>query len=120
MNNYPPYTVSMEEIHHTQKLDAPSGTAVSLANDIIKNHGAYNRWHLATEESPGKDSIPVKAIREDQVTGTHEVTYDSDFDSITLRHEAKNRGGLALGALLAAEFIMDKKGIYSMQDVLGL
>ena len=120
MNDYPSFTVNMEEIHHTQKLDAPSGTAVSLANDIVKNHDAYNSWHLETEESPGKDSIPVTAIREDQVTGIHEVTYDSDFDSITLRHEAKNRGGFALGALLAAEFIKDKKGIYSMQDVLGL
>ena len=120
MNNYPPYTVSMEEIHHTQKLDAPSGTAISLANDIIKNHRAYNQWHLSAEEPSGKGSIPITAIREDQVTGAHELTYDSEFDSITLKHEAKNRGGFALGALMAAEFITDKKGLYSMQDVLGL
>ena len=120
MNNYPKFSASMKEIHHTQKLDAPSGTAVTLANDIINNHKSYNQWHLADQASPGGDSIPISAVREDQVTGTHEVTYDSEFDSLMLRHEAKNRGGFALGALLAAEFISEKKGIYSMQDVLGL
>jgi len=120
MNNYPPFTVSMEEIHHTQKLDAPSGTAVTLANDIIKHHDSYNQWNLTTQDVSGKDSVPVTAKREDQVTGIHEVKYDSDFDSLTLRHEAKNRGGFALGALLAAEFIISRKGIFSMQDVLGL
>ncbi len=120
MNNYPPFTVRMEEIHHTQKLDAPSGTAISLANEIIKNHDSYNQWHLSTEDPSGKDSIPINSIREDQVAGIHEVTYESDSENITLRHAAKNRGGFALGALLAAEFIISRKGIYSMQEVLGL
>jgi 4-hydroxy-tetrahydrodipicolinate reductase len=129
MNNYPSFKISMKEIHHTQKLDAPSGTAITLANDIISNHKTYGQWHLTTRETAGKapagpgtsakESIPINAIRENQVTGTHEVTYDSDFDSLTLRHEAKNREGFAFGALLAAEFIINRKGIYSMQDVLG-
>jgi len=120
MNNYPPFSVSMEEIHHTQKLDAPSGTAVTLANDVIDNHDSYNQWHLLPQDPFEKDSIPISAKREDQVTGIHEVTYDSAFDCISLRHEAKNRSGFALGAILAAEFIISRKGIYSMQDVLGL
>jgi len=120
MNNYPIFTVNMKEIHHTQKLDAPSGTAVTLANGIINNHDKYNNWHLTGKEQTGSDSIPIHAIREGMVTGTHEITYDSEFDSIILRHAAKNRNGFALGALIAAEFITGKKGFYTMQDVLGL
>ena len=120
MNDYPSFSVGMKEIHHIQKLDAPSGTAISLASDIIKHHQRYNRWHLTGREPSGSDSIPVTALREGTVAGVHEVTYDSDFDSITLRHAAKNRGGFALGALLAAEFIAGKQGYFTMRDVLGL
>lgn len=117
MNRYPAYKVSMEEIHHVQKLDAPSGTAVSLANDIIAEHEAYSSWKLSTE-NPSSDAIPIKAVREPNVPGTHEVTYDSEIDSIRIEHVAHNRTGFALGAVLAAEFLLGKEGIFTMKDVL--
>jgi 4-hydroxy-tetrahydrodipicolinate reductase len=117
MEKYSDYTVSIEEIHHTKKLDAPSGTAITLATGITDNHSGYKGWTLV----PGKEEkrIPINAIREGLVPGTHTITWDSDIDTISLRHEAKNRKGLALGAVIAAEFIKGKKGVFTMNDVMG-
>ncbi|MGL2966253.1 4-hydroxy-tetrahydrodipicolinate reductase [Flavobacterium sp. XGLA_31] len=110
------YKVSMEEIHHTQKLDAPSGTAISLANDIIKNSD-YTSWTL---ENPSENQIHIDAQRIENVPGTHSVFYNSDVDFIEIKHLAHNREGFALGAVLAAEWIIGKKGVFSMKDVLDL
>lgn len=110
------YKASMEEIHHIHKLDAPSGTAITLAEDII-DHSAYQGWFL--EESKAKH-IPIKAIREGEVPGTHSIDYSSTVDSIAIKHTAHNREGFALGALIAAEWIKGKTGVFSMKDVLNL
>ena len=117
MNRYREYTVSLEEIHHTRKLDAPSGTALSLAEGIKQQHSAYTGWCFDNERSENK--IPIKPVREGMVPGTHIVTWDSDIDTITLRHEAKNRRGFAMGAVIAAEFIKGKTGVFTMKEVLG-
>jgi len=117
MKNYSDYKVSIEEIHHTKKLDAPSGTAISLADGITKQHGGYTGWCSDGEKSEGK--IPIKAIREGMVPGTHTVAWDSGIDTLSLKHEAKNRKGFALGAVVAAEFIHSRKGVFTMSDVLG-
>ncbi len=110
------YKVSMEEIHHTQKLDSPSGTAISLAKGVIEN-SAYDSW---TEETAAKNQIHIDAKRIENVPGTHSVYYRSDVDFIEIKHEAHNREGFALGAVLAAEWIVGKKGVFSMKDVLDL
>ncbi|WP_282116176.1 4-hydroxy-tetrahydrodipicolinate reductase [Cellulophaga baltica] len=116
MANLRDYNVSLEEIHHTQKLDAPSGTAITLAESIIKNT-SYTGWELDAT----KDHIlPIKAIREANVPGTHSVTYGSNVDSIEIKHTAHNREGFALGALTAAEWIIGKHGVFSMKDVLHI
>lgn len=112
------YRCEVEEIHHTQKLDAPSGTALSLTQDIIA-HSTYNNWVLApTDAQP--DELLVTAKRIDKVPGTHTITYTSAVDKISIEHEAFSRQGFALGAVIAAEWIVGKKGIFSMKDVLGL
>ena len=116
MGNLKQYKVSMEEIHHTQKLDAPSGTAISLAKDII-NYTDYAGWAIG---NPKEGDIFIDAKRVEGVPGTHTVTYDSDIDSIAITHTAHSREGFALGAVVAAEWIIGKTGIYSMKDVLGL
>ena len=113
LNNY---QVSMEEIHHTQKLDAPSGTAISLANGIIEN-SRYNNWTL---ENPNETDILIEAKRIENVPGTHHVFYRSEVDEIEIKHEAFSRQGFALGAVIAGEWLANKKGIYSMKDVLNL
>lgn len=110
------YKVSMEEIHHTQKLDSPSGTAISLAKGIIEN-SAYTSW---TEETAAENQIHIDAKRIENVPGTHSVYYSSEVDFIEIKHVAHNREGFALGAVLAAEWIQDKKGVFSMKDVLDL
>lgn len=110
------YSVAMEEIHHTQKLDAPSGTAISLANDIIKNT-TYSGWKL---ENPSEREFQIVAKRIPDVPGTHEVIYTSDVDSISIKHTAYSRQGFALGAVIAAEWLKDKKGVFSMKDVLNI
>ena len=117
MQNYSNYSVSIEEIHHTKKLDAPSGTALVLVEGIKKQNSRYTGWSFEKEKAD--NLIPVRSIREGIVPGTHSVTWDSDIDTLSLRHEAKNRKGLALGAVVAAEFILGKKGIFTMNDVLG-
>ncbi|WP_166921806.1 4-hydroxy-tetrahydrodipicolinate reductase [Flavobacterium poyangense] len=116
MAQFDSYKVTMEEIHHTQKLDAPSGTAISLAKGVIEN-SAYANWTL---EEPKANEIHIEAKRIGDVPGTHTVTYDSAIDSIELKHTAHNREGFALGAVIAAEWLAGKKGIYSMKDVLNL
>ncbi|ALM48549.1 dihydrodipicolinate reductase [Flavobacterium psychrophilum] len=116
MANLKQYKVSMEEIHHLQKLDAPSGTAISLAKDIIANSD-YSSWAL---ESAKEDEILIEAKREEGIPGTHSVFYDSEVDSIEIKHTAHSREGFALGAVIAAEWIFGKQGIFTMKDVLGL
>ncbi|RWX03884.1 4-hydroxy-tetrahydrodipicolinate reductase [Flavobacterium cerinum] len=116
MSNLGQYKISMEEIHHLQKLDAPSGTAISLANDIIKNSD-YSSWAI---ENPKEDEIFIDAKREEGVPGTHSVFYTSAVDTIEIKHTAHNREGFALGAVVAAEWIIGKKGVFGMKDVLGL
>ena len=116
MNNLKQYKVSMEEIHHTQKLDAPSGTAISLANGIIKNT-SYDSWTL---ESANDTQIHIDAKRIENVPGTHSVFYDSEVDQIEIKHTAHSREGFALGSVVAAEWIIGKKGVFTMKDVLGI
>jgi len=118
MNTYADYEVSIKEIHHVHKLDAPSGTAISLANDLISCLKRKENWEL--NQASGGTHIGITAVRENEVPGTHIITWDSAVDRIEISHEAKNRKGLALGAVLAAEFIKDKKGVYSMQDLIKL
>ena len=110
------YKASMEEIHHTQKLDAPSGTAITLAEGIIENTG-YSNWKL---DENGENIIPIHSKREGTVPGTHTITYGSLVDDIEIKHTAHNREGFALGAVIAAEWIQGKTGIFSMKDVLNL
>ena len=120
MNNFPAYDVDLKEIHHIHKLDAPSGTAITLANDIIDEIERKSAWHLASEGAEWRpDELKITALRENETPGTHEVQYDSAVDIITIRHEAKNREGFALGAVLAAEFTAGKKGFHTMKDLLS-
>ncbi len=115
MNQFPNYNVEMTEVHHTQKLDAPSGTAITLAEGILENLERKTNWHLETESKP--TDIAIKAIREGQVPGIHTIRYDSDVDFIEIRHELKNRESLALGAVVAAEFTAGKKGFLGMENL---
>lgn len=116
MNQFDSYKVSMEEIHHIHKLDAPSGTAISLAQGVIQNSN-YANWTL---EEAKANEIHIEAKRIGEAPGTHTVTYDSPIDSIEIKHTAHNREGFALGAVIAAEWLAGKQGIYSMKDVLNL
>ena len=116
MSKFEDYKVGIEEIHHTQKLDAPSGTAISLAKGIIENSD-YKNWTL---ENPKSDDILIEAKRIENVPGTHTVSYNSNVDLIEIKHLAHNREGFALGAVIAAEWIVGKNGVYTMKDVLEL
>ena len=116
MAPYNSYSVAMEEIHHTQKLDAPSGTAISLANGVIENSN-YTKWTL---DKPAANEIQIEALRVEDVPGTHTVTYNSNVDSIEIKHTAHNREGFALGAVIAAEWLAGKQGVFTMKDVLNL
>ena len=115
MAPYTSYSIAMEEIHHTQKLDAPSGTAISLAKGVIEN-SAYTNWTLDT---PNTNEIHIEAVRTADVPGTHTVTYNSEIDSIEIKHTAHNREGFALGAVIAAEWLAGKQGVFTMKDVLN-
>lgn len=117
MAKFPEYNVQLEEIHHTHKKDAPSGTAISLAEDIIENNSTFDAWKLDATENK---NLGIDAIRKDEVPGTHSVFYKSEVDEIEIKHTAFNRNGFAMGAIVAAEWILGKKGIFSMKDVLGL
>lgn len=115
MNRFPSYNVQLEEVHHIHKLDAPSGTAITLAEDILENVDRKDRWILGAEEKPG--DIAINAIREGEVPGIHEITYDSEVDYISIKHSAKSRKGFAFGAVIAAEFTCGKKGLLGMKDM---
>jgi 4-hydroxy-tetrahydrodipicolinate reductase len=125
MDNYPYYDVQVEEIHHTQKLDAPSGTAITIAEGIIENLSSKKEWVNAltadgaetADDNVKSDQLLIESFRINSVPGTHTVIYDSEVDTIELKHTAHNRNGFALGAMLAAEWIQDKKGFHSVQDM---
>ncbi|MFW5758368.1 MAG: 4-hydroxy-tetrahydrodipicolinate reductase [Bacteroidota bacterium] len=119
MKDYTQYRIEAEETHHIHKLDAPSGTAVSMLEDIMKNNPRYTGWKLA-EDHPGKDEIPVVAKRIAGVVGEHSIDYISDIDTLSLKHCAHSREGFAKGALLAARWVKDKKGIFTMKDLLNI
>lgn len=116
MNKFPAYDVSMEEVHHIHKLDSPSGTAISLAEDILENIDRKTIWKES--ENVAGDELKITSFRRDEVPGFHAVTYDSEVDTITISHNAKSRRGFALGAVIAAEFIAGKKGFLGMKDML--
>ncbi len=123
MNRFPEYRVSMEEVHHIHKKDAPSGTAIHLAQQIQEMHSRIHGWYLKqSEDAPGEQegNMPIEAIRKGEVKGIHTIRYESELDTITLNHQAKTRDAFAAGALLAATFIKDKKGVFGMQDLLKL
>lgn len=127
MNNYPQYDVTMQETHHIHKLDAPSGTAITLAEDILTNITRKTKWEKGKQVTadgkviPAKemaaDVLPIDSIREGEVPGIHNICYNSDADKITITHDAHNRKGFALGAVLAAEYTKDHKGLLSTNDL---
>ena len=127
MNQFPAYDVTMSETHHIHKLDAPSGTAITLAEEILENIDRKDHWVKGTLQAPdgsvsgsaecAADEIPVSSIREGEVPGIHVIRYESEADSIILTHDAKNRKGFALGAVLAAEYTADKQGYLGMSDL---
>lgn len=116
MSSWKDYQPSIEEIHHTQKLDAPSGTAITVAEGILE-HSNKSNWKLDTDDA---SELNIHSIREGDVKGTHSVTYTSEVDSILIKHEAHTRDGFAMGAILAAEWLQDKKGVHTMQEVLQM
>src|ERR1035437_4834084 len=116
MNQFPNYNVEMTEVHHTQKLDAPSGTAITLAEEIIEKLDRKNKWVKELEKN--SNELAIKSIREGLVPGIHTVHYESEVDSITITHDAKSREGFALGAVVAAEYTCGKKGLLGMKDML--
>lgn len=118
MNHQPTYKVEVEEIHHTQKLDAPSGTGISIGKQIIKEINYLKSWE--NEVSNDKSVLPILSKRIDPAPGTHTVEYKSEIDTLSITHEAHNRKGFANGAILAAEWLLDKKGVFTMEDVLKL
>lgn len=118
MNKLPDYQIEIKEIHHTQKKDAPSGTAISLAQDIIHKIDRMDKWVLGMPEHTSE--LAIEAIREGDVFGFHEVKYESENDIIKISHNAQNRNGFALGAVIAAEFLQNKRGFFTMDDVLKL
>lgn len=118
MNTYPDYNVTMEEVHHVHKLDAPSGTAITLANQVIEQISDKTKW--VNELTSNKHELGIVSKRIDEVPGTHTITYSSEVDDISITHLAHNRKGFALGAVIAAEWIAGKKGVFGMNDMLNL
>jgi len=118
MQRFPEYRVSMEEVHHVQKLDAPSGTALSLAEDILEASNDLTGWSL--DKGDGDQVLHIEAIRKGDVKGRHSITYASELDTLRLEHDARSREGFASGALMAAAFMAGKQGIYGMNDLLKL
>lgn len=127
MNRFPGYDVQMEETHHIHKLDAPSGTAITLAEGILENLDRKASWvmgdltnpdgSVTTGKQPQENELKIDAIRRDEVPGIHSITYNSAADSITITHDAKNRSGFALGAVLAAEYVNEHNGLLGMNDL---
>ncbi len=131
MSKFPEYTASIEEIHHTAKLDKPSGTAITLAEGILENSKNLTSWKLEDENGEEKlregkrgeeilNELNISALRLPDVPGTHTIRYTSEIDTIELKHEAHSRKGFAAGAIRAAEFLHGKSGVYTMKDVLNL
>lgn len=127
MNGFPQYSVEMEEVHHVHKLDAPSGTAITLAEDILAGLDRKDKWvkgfqHAADGTESGSNEVapnelPIASIRRDEVPGIHSISYDSEADKITITHDAHNRKGFALGAVLAAEYTKDHSGLLTTSDL---
>ena len=127
MNQYPQYDVAMEETHHVHKLDAPSGTAITLAEDILDNIDRKAKWakgkqvaadgSVTSAEAMPADVLPIASVRRGEVPGIHSISYDSEADSITIMHDAHNRKGFALGAVLAAEYTKEHSGLLSTNDL---
>ena len=117
MQGQPQYKANLTEIHHIHKLDAPSGTAVTLAEGIINTKGQYDHWSM---ENPTANELPITAVREGEVPGTHIIQWESGFDTITIEHKAHTRTGFAIGALVAAKWLVGKKGVFEMKDVLDI
>lgn len=115
MNKYEEYDVSMEEIHHIHKLDKPSGTAITLANQVLDKIDRKSKWSI---EEKNKETLFIRDLREGEVPGTHIIKYSSEVDDIEIMHKAHNRKGFALGAVVAAEFLKGKKGVYTMSDII--
>ncbi len=121
MNNHPSYICSVTEIHHTEKKDAPSGTGITIAEGIIEELDEFSQWeNVRISELTTKDSLSLASKRLPNVPGTHDVTYENEIDKIEISHTAHNRKGFALGSVIAAEWIKNKKGVFTMSDVLGL
>jgi 4-hydroxy-tetrahydrodipicolinate reductase len=118
MNQFPDYDVRMEETHHIHKLDAPSGTAITLAEGILSQLDRKEKWVLGEEGS--KEELPITSIRKGEVPGIHSVTYESEDDILHISHEIKSRRTLAMGAVLAAEYTKGKQGFLEMKDMLGI
>ena len=118
MDSYPQYQPSIEEIHHTQKLDKPSGTAIELAKQMLEQLGRMNKYTL--DKKMKHSDLMIVSERLDDIPGTHKVTYTSEVDQIEIKHTAKNRKGFATGAVMAAEWIVGKKGYFGMKDLLGI
>lgn len=118
MNAYPMYDPSITEVHHAQKLDMPSGTAITLAEHIMLGSERKNHWQMATPIAT-PETLSITSVREGQVPGTHTVRWSGPYDSITLTHEAHSRHGFAAGALMAAQWLRSKSGVFSMRDVVG-
>jgi 4-hydroxy-tetrahydrodipicolinate reductase len=119
MSNKEGYKAHINETHHVHKIDSPSGTAISLADGLLKNHGKYGEWKEMAKDQAPNGILPIQAYREDEVPGIHEVIYESEIDYIMLKHSAKSRKGFALGSVLAAEFLANKTGVFSMKDLLN-
>jgi len=117
MNAYPDYNVTMEEIHHVHKLDSPSGTAISLANQVLERIDSKQKW--VNTSTQNKNELGIISKRIDEVPGTHTVTYGSDVDEISITHIAHSRKGFALGAVVAAEWMKERKGIFGMNDLMN-
>ena len=120
MNKFPGYEISIEEIHHIHKKDKPSGTAVAIAEGIIENYELKTSWEVDPEQKIENTQIPIVSKREDMVPGTHRIQWDSEIDCIELTHTAKSRKGFAIGAVIAAEFLPGKKGLFNMDDLMQL
>lgn len=116
MNQFPNYDISIQETHHIHKLDAPSGTAITLAEEVLQKIERKDKW-VKAEDKQSDDELPIESIREGEVPGIHTVTYESDADTISITHDAKNRRGFAFGAVLAAEYTVNHQGFLGMSDL---
>jgi 4-hydroxy-tetrahydrodipicolinate reductase len=120
MSHIKGFNINLTEWHHIHKIDSPSGTAVTLLNDIIQYHQNFTEWMLVNNQTAPPNCIPVNAVREGEIFGIHQIQYQSENDLLTIRHEALNRHGFASGALLAAEWIIGRQGVFTMKDVLKM